>query len=70
MIRNFLAADDAVLRLIQFHIDHVIRPLLPIAGTGRAGSAAGRIGRGPDAIELLEGILRRGGDGKSEGNEK
>ena len=59
VIGNRLTANDAVIRLIEFHIDHVIGLLLPIPRPWRARSPALRVRRGPDIIELLKRITRR-----------
>ena len=59
MIGNRLTANDAVFRLIEFHIDHVIGLLLPIARPRRARSPTLGIRRGPNIIQLLKRITRR-----------
>ena len=59
VIGNCLTAEDAVIRLIEFHIDHVIGLLLPIARPRRPRSPALRVRRGPHIIQLLKRITRR-----------
>ena len=63
VISDFLAADDAVLRLVQFHIDHVISLLLPIPRPGSTRSPALVVGRGQQVVQLFKRILRRGSSG-------